>query len=173
MSWKIWNYLRHHEQWFMNCLVRQFCLFTEISSIYNNKQTQSLLIFELQAKQGLRSNHIFTIESFWQNHPTYLIIFKYSSVPTEGMKILGIPTGLFIIEIWVVEVSNGGYKIRKIFAKESTNPKEIIEKVPKFDFQNLKIKFWWFLGHSCSNYCNANKSKVFGGIHFMAKLFWH
>ena len=99
MSWKIWNYLRHHEQWFMNCLVRQFCLFTEISSIYNNKQTQSLLIFELQAKQGLRSNHIFTIESFWQNHPTYLIIFKYSSVPTEGMKILGIPTGLFI-QVW-------------------------------------------------------------------------
>ena len=127
MSWKIWNYLRHHEQWFMNCLVRQFCLFTEISSIYNNKQTQSLLIFELQAKQGLRSNHIFTIESFWQNHPTYLIIFKYSSVPTEGMKILGIPTGLFIIEIWVVEVSNGGYKIWKIFAQESICPKEIIE----------------------------------------------
>ena len=41
----------------------------------------------MQAKQGLRSNHRFTIESFWQNHPTYLIIFKYSSVPTEGMKI--------------------------------------------------------------------------------------
>ena len=29
--------------------------------------------------------------------------------------------------IWVVEFSNGGYKIRKIFAKESTYSKEIIE----------------------------------------------
>ena len=29
--------------------------------------------------------------------------------------------------IWVVEFSNGGYKIRKIFAKESTYPKEIFE----------------------------------------------
>jgi hypothetical protein len=28
--------------------------------------------------------------------------------------------------IQVVEFSNGGYKIRKIFAKESTHPKEII-----------------------------------------------
>ena len=43
--------------------------------------------------------------------------------------------------IRVVEFSNGRYKIRKIFAKESTNPKEIIEKVPKFDFQNLGAHF--------------------------------
>jgi hypothetical protein len=46
-----------------------------------------------------------------------------------------------------VEFSNGGYKIRNIFAYESTYPKEIIEflsfglmascqKVPKFDFES-------------------------------------
>jgi hypothetical protein len=29
--------------------------------------------------------------------------------------------------IWVVEFSNGVYKIRKIFAEESTYPKEIFE----------------------------------------------
>ena len=77
----------------------------------------------MQAEQGLRSNHMVTIESFWHNHTTYLIIVKYSSVPTEGMKILGIPTVLFIIVIWVLEFSNGEYKIRS-------------QKVPKFDFQS-------------------------------------
>jgi hypothetical protein len=29
--------------------------------------------------------------------------------------------------VWVVEFSSRGYKIRNIFAKESTHPKEIIE----------------------------------------------
>ena len=29
--------------------------------------------------------------------------------------------------VWVVEFSNGGYKIRKIFAIESTYPKETIK----------------------------------------------
>ena len=29
--------------------------------------------------------------------------------------------------IWIVEFSNGGYKIRMIFVEESTYPKEIIE----------------------------------------------
>jgi hypothetical protein len=33
----------------------------------------------------------------------------------------------FSLAIRVVEFSNGGYKIRKIFAKESTYPKKIIE----------------------------------------------
>ena len=34
---------------------------------------------------------------------------------------------MFAMVIRVVEFSNGGYKIRKIFAKESTYSKEIIE----------------------------------------------
>ena len=34
---------------------------------------------------------------------------------------------VFFMAIWVVEFSNGGYKIRKIFAEESTYSKEIIE----------------------------------------------
>ena len=38
----------------------------------------------------------------------------------EGMSTLN-------MAVWVVEFSNGGYKIRKIFAFESTYPKEIIE----------------------------------------------
>ena len=33
----------------------------------------------------------------------------------------------YIIAIQVVEFSNGAYKIRKIFAKKSTYPKDIIE----------------------------------------------
>ena len=32
-----------------------------------------------------------------------------------------------IMAVRVVEFSKGGYKIRKVFAKESTYPKEIIE----------------------------------------------
>ena len=41
----------------MNCLVRQFCLFTEISSIDNNKQKPSLLIHiwvPIQARVGIK-----------------------------------------------------------------------------------------------------------------------
>jgi hypothetical protein len=34
---------------------------------------------------------------------------------------------MFAMAIRAVEFSNRGYKIRKIFAKESTYPKEIIE----------------------------------------------
>ena len=34
---------------------------------------------------------------------------------------------MLVMEIRVVEFSNGGYKIRKIFAEESTYPKKIIE----------------------------------------------
>ena len=34
---------------------------------------------------------------------------------------------MLVMEIRVVEFSNGGYKIRKIFAEESTYQKEIIE----------------------------------------------
>ena len=32
-----------------------------------------------------------------------------------------------IMAVWVVEFSNGVYKIRKIFAQKPTYPKEIIE----------------------------------------------
>ena len=35
--------------------------------------------------------------------------------------------GMFVMARRVVEFSNGGYKIRKIFALESTYPKKIIE----------------------------------------------
>jgi hypothetical protein len=34
---------------------------------------------------------------------------------------------MWIMAIRVVEFSNGGYKIRKVFAEESTYSKEIIE----------------------------------------------
>ena len=34
---------------------------------------------------------------------------------------------MYIMAIRVVEFSNGGYKIRKMFVKESTYSKEIIE----------------------------------------------
>ena len=58
---------RHHEQWFMNCLVRQFCLFTEISSIDNNKQTPSHTYLSSNPSKGwdqtiwLPLNHFDTI----------------------------------------------------------------------------------------------------------------
>ena len=38
--------------------------------------------------------------------------------------------------IWVVEFSNGGYKIRKVFAEESTHSKEIIEVFKKQSFKS-------------------------------------
>ena len=34
---------------------------------------------------------------------------------------------LSIMAIWVVEFKNGGYKIKKVFAQESTSLMEIIE----------------------------------------------
>ena len=50
---------------------------------------------------------------------------------------------LFIMAVRLVEFSNGGYKIRKIFTYESTYSEEILNfenwvngEVPKFDFQS-------------------------------------
>ena len=50
---------------------------------------------------------------------------KYMDISLN--KMLMISPDLAIMAIRVVEFSNGGYKIRKIFAKQSTYSKEIIE----------------------------------------------
>jgi hypothetical protein len=46
------------------------------------------------------------------------------------IEIKGVAMNIYVRKlsaIRVVEFSNGGYKIRKIFARESTYPKEIID----------------------------------------------
>ena len=137
MSWKIWNYLRHHEQWFMNCLVRQFCLFTEISSIYNNKQTQSLLIFELQAKQGLRSNHRFTIESFWHNHRTFLLLSNIHQCRRKVWKYWGFRRACSLLKYGLWRFQTGDTKLERFLLKNQHTQRKLLN----FEFWIDKINF--------------------------------
>ena len=44
--------------------------------------------------------------------------------PNKPMMLPGRDSSIMSMAIWVVEFSNGGYKIRKIFALESTYPKD-------------------------------------------------
>ena len=60
----------------------------------------------------------------------------------------------YIMAIRVVEFSNGIYKIRKIFAQESTYPKEIFE-FWELDQQEASVACQnksWFLGKNISNF---------------------
>ena len=52
-----------------------------------------------------------------------LILFEFC-VKSQGAKIENV---ICIMVIWVVEFSSGGYKIRKIFAYNSTYPENIVE----------------------------------------------
>ena len=52
------------------------------------------------------------------------IVFKVTDTPNITV---GANRGLISMAVRVVEFSNGRYKIRKIFAEESTYSKEIIE----------------------------------------------
>ena len=49
---------------------------------------------------------------------SYEVAFKFTYARSRGTSIMALP---------VVEFSREGYKIRKVFALESTCPKEIIE----------------------------------------------
>ena len=52
---------------------------------------------------------------------------KYVDSSFDNITVIPPGTGMYSMAVRIVELSNGGYKIRKMFAKESTYSKEIIE----------------------------------------------
>ena len=78
------------------------------------EKTNTNLVFTFQFLNDKIYNHV-------KKKKTIIVNWKVNTLLTKKT------TNWAIITVQVVEFSNPGYKIRKVFAKESTHSKEIIE----------------------------------------------